>query len=257
MASAIFKGAYEKGASFHAHFYTPSGTRAKSLADSVKGEVLADLSQIPSADCYFIGCKPQQFNELSSKLKGKLAKDACVVSIMAAIDTGHIEQSLGVESVIRVMPNTPSLLGHGMNTMFSTSSCADEHVGYISSFFSKIGLLTQLSSESLLDDITPVNGSAPSYFFEIARALELDLVKLGVAKEEASLIVAQTMKGSAEMLLQTKKDASVLKDEVTSEGGVSMAALAVMNEHDLVAILHKALARARARNNELMEQFNA
>lgn len=225
--------------------YTPTGTRAKILASLTDGEVIEDFSNL-SADVYFISCKPQQFSELSEKLKGKLNKEALVVSLLAGTTLKTLKDKLDHDHVLRLMPNTPSQFGHGVTLYFSDESFEE----FITQMKSS-NLMVQMTSEDQLDKVTAVTGSGPAYIFEFGRILFESLVEMDISKSDAKKMVAELFLGSSTMMTKREDDFESLREQVTSKGGVTYEALKVFQQAGLSDMIKSALKANYDRSQEL------
>ena len=162
--------------------YTPTKTRAQILANELGGTVASDLSDIEACDVIILAHKPQQLDEVASKLSPK--KDASIISILASIETEQIRRLFGVNKVLRLMPNTPAQVGEGVITYFCPES-AQEHFSLWVSAFAAHSRLEALVDEDLIDLMTPELGSAPGIVLEMIRIFSESLEKKGLSKERA------------------------------------------------------------------------
>ena len=230
---------------YKVYSYTPTGTRAKVLAELTKGEVIEDFSEL-NADVYFICCKPQQFSDLSQKLKGKLNKDALVVSLLAGTTLKTLKEKLDHDNVLRLMPNTPSQFGHGVTLYFSDKNFED-----LISQMKASNLMVKMNSEDQLDQVTAVTGSGPAYIFEFGRILFESLVDMGITKSDAKEMVAELFLGSSTMMKKREDEFETLREQVTSKGGVTYEALKVFQQAGLSDITKSALKANYLRSQEL------
>jgi pyrroline-5-carboxylate reductase len=253
MTQAIFLPIDLKGLGFEIYTYTPSFHKAHELAEIKSGKAVRALSELPECDYYFLGCKPQQFEQLAKELVMNLRSKFKVISIMAGINSKMIEQKLpGCSGVLRVMPNTPALVGHGaFTTYFFGNDWAKNEVENLNTLFLGVGEVFEVQKEEDLDFLTPINGSAPAYLFEIARILESNMEKKGFSKPFSRKLVAQTLVGACVLLKNSEDDSETLRNKVTSKGGVTAAALDVFKEANLESLIENALDAARVRNSEL------
>jgi len=254
MAQAILLGAKKKNFPLECRVYSPSGVSAHGLAEKISGKVLEDLRDISGSDYYLIACKPQQFPDLAKVIMNKIPRESVVISLMAGINVENICRALMVKKVARIMPNTPSLVGEGMNTIFYMDTLSAGERTPIEKLMETVGKYEILEAEDQVDLVTPVNGSGPAYFFEFARIFETVLIDHHIERKKARILVAQTMKGAAEMLLDDQaSSAEELRERVTSKKGVTFEALEVFKQEGLEKIFRKAVAEAWKRNRELMK----
>lgn len=257
MAASLVKGYYKYHQDFAFYCYTPSKTKAEKLAAEVRGVHVESLSDLPQCDFYLIGCKPQQFKELASTLKPLLSERAIIISMMAGISVGTIEARLGVKQVARVMPNTPSILGLGVNLLYLNAQITDATSKILIRFFTQLTSPYRLQTENQLDLITGITGSGPAYLFEVARIMADHLQSLGVVENEARLMIADLFLGSSSLMKQSDESFEVLRKNVTSKGGSTFAALQVFEKNHLEKIFLDAFAGAYQRNLELKEENSA
>ena len=203
--------------------------------------------------CIF-AVKPQVAEQVIKDNKNELADNSFLISVIAGKDFSFFHNIFKVPyPVIRVMPNTPSKVGLGVNAVFFDSMITDEQRDIFMNNFKESGKSFILESEDKIDLITPYSGSGPAYFFEIARILSNDLERRGMDKKDSLEIIALTMKGAAEMILVSEQDPKTLRENVTSKGGVTFEALKVLEENQLSTIMERAIDAALKRNSELKE----
>ena len=180
-----------------------------------------------------------------------LQPGALVITFAAGKSTSFISSHLGANNpVIRVMPNTPSLVGVGMSGMSRGAGVSDSQAAFVSAFLGATGKVVEVT-EDLQDAITATSGSGPAYFFAFAEHMIQGAMALGLSKDVATTLTAQTMLGAATLLDQSGKSATTLRENVTSPNGTTAAALASLNESDFVGIVAKAMKAARDRSQEL------
>ena len=210
---------------------------------------------IEGASIVILAVKPQVMNDAikplaeSLKLHGK--STPLVVSIAAGIPIARLEQALPPGTrVIRVMPNTPCLIGRGASGLATGSAATGDDAKLISELLATVGLV-EVVGEPLLDAVTGLSGSGPAYVFQIIEALSDGGVKMGLPRVIATRLAAQTLAGAAEMLLSTGQHPGVLKDSVTSPGGTTIAGLHAMEQGGVRAALIDAVEAATMRSREL------
>lgn len=154
---------------------------------------------------------------------------ALVISIAAGISLETLEQSLPGRRVVRVMPNTPCLIGEAASGYCLGSLANDDDRDIIQAIFGSVGLALELQ-EVLLNAVTGLSGSGPAYVFQFIEALSDGGVRAGLPRDVATQLAAQTVKGAAEMVLKTKKHPGELKDAVTSPGGTTIAGVEALEK---------------------------
>ncbi|MBE0448349.1 MAG: pyrroline-5-carboxylate reductase [Actinobacteria bacterium] len=200
-----------------------------------------------------LAVKPQQMEGVLTGAKDAFHKELLVISIAAGVTTEKIYTVIGKEvPVIRVMPNTPALVGKGMSVVSRGKYADDESAEVALKLFSSIGEAVELP-EDLQNQATAISGSGPAYFFLMVEALIEAAVKVGVDRGIAKKLVIQTMSGSATMLLETGKEPEELREMVTSPGGTTAAALQVFSKREFRSIVQEAVGAAIKRAGELAQ----
>jgi len=198
-----------------------------------------------------LAVKPQILDKVLREVGDKLAPGTLVVSIAAGVDTATIEETVaeGVH-VVRAMPNTPALVGAGATAVSAGKHASQADVATARALFDAVGITVELD-ESHLDAVTGLSGSGPAYIFLILEALADAGVKVGLARRNAQRLAAQTVMGSAKLLLETDEHPGKLKDMVTSPGGTAIAGLHTLEEGGLRTTLINAVETATKRAREL------
>jgi pyrroline-5-carboxylate reductase len=207
-----------------------------------------------SSSAIIIAVKPQTMAQCLDEIKEAVDSSKLIISIAAGITTEFIEQRLdrpdGGARVVRVMPNTPALVGEGAAAICGGSNAGEADLEIAEKIFAALGKAYRLD-ESLIDAVTAVSGSGPAYLFLFAESLERAAVEAGLPEDMAAGLVAQTLFGSAKLLIGSSDTASELREKVTSPGGTTEAALAVFRERNFEDIITAAVMAALARGREL------
>ena len=198
-----------------------------------------------------LSIKPQIMDKVLREIGDAIAPGTLVVSIAAGVDTETIEEALaeGVR-VIRAMPNTPALVGAAATAIAPGKHASEADLAAAKALFEAVGITVQLD-ESHLDAVTGLSGSGPAYIFLILEALADAGVKVGLSRRNAQRLAAQTVMGSAKLLLDTDEHPGRLKDMVTSPGGTAIAGLHTLEEGGLRTTLINAVETATKRAREL------
>lgn len=223
--------------------------RAERASELIARYGVIELTDLIGVEQCFLVVKP---NDLASTLESygpSLPTDALVISILAGKPTALIE-SLTPHRVVRVMPNTPALVGAGMAAISAGSRATDNDLRDVEKLLSGTGKVIRVD-EALQDAVTAVSGSGPAYFFRIIEAMVAAGVELGLTHEVATALAVQTIVGAGKMLAESGLDASTLRANVTSPNGTTAAALQVLNEGGIEELFGKALKAARDRSHEL------
>jgi len=219
----------------------------------VTGGRLVDSNQAVAAgaDVLFLAVKPQQMAEALAELRDHVTSEHLVISIAAGIPLATLASGLGSgPRLVRVMPNTPCLVGEGASgyCLGPGATAADgELVGQL---FSAVGRAFAVS-ETLLDAVTGLSGSGPAFVYLMIEALSDGGVRVGLPRDVALALAAQTVRGAAEMVLSTGEHPAVLKDAVTSPGGTTIAGLAALESGGARSALIAAVEAATKRSAEL------
>jgi pyrroline-5-carboxylate reductase len=198
-----------------------------------------------------LSVKPQILGKVLLEIGHQLKSGTLLVSIAAGVDTSTIEEACGEGvRVVRAMPNTPALVGAGATAISAGRHASDADLATARALFDAVGL-TVVLDESHLDAVTGLSGSGPAYIFLILEALADAGVKVGLSRRDAQRLAAQTVMGSAKMLLDTDEHPGKLKDMVTSPGGTAIAGLHTLEEGGLRTTLMNAVEAATKRAREL------
>ncbi|HUJ61028.1 MAG TPA: pyrroline-5-carboxylate reductase [Kofleriaceae bacterium] len=198
-----------------------------------------------------LSVKPQILDKVLREIGDQLQPGVLVVSIAAGVDTAAIEDAIapGVR-VVRAMPNTPALVGAGATAIAAGRHASDADLATARALFEAVGIAVVLD-ESHLDAVTGLSGSGPAYIFLILEALADAGVKVGLSRRDAQRLAAQTVMGSAKLLLETDEHPGKLKDMVTSPGGTAIAGLHTLEQGGLRTTLINAVETATKRAREL------
>lgn len=206
---------------------------------------------VADADVVLLAVKPQVLREVVAGVADALRPGQTVISIAAGIPTGVIESLLTDEiAVVRVMPNTPALVAEGMSLLAAGRHADEGDLGLARELLGAVGEVVELP-EDALDAATAVSGSGPAYVFLLAEAMIEAAVHAGIARELASQLVVQTLRGSATLLRDSGEHPAALREAVTSPGGTTAAALAELEAAGLRAAMIDAVGAARDRAREL------
>ena len=211
----------------------------------------SDLNTICKSDVLLLVTKPQDMQALLGEIKNLLGAKTLIVSFAAGKKIGFIsELTGGAHPVIRVMPNTPTLVGKGAAAMSIGPGVSDEQSGYVKGFLEATGKVIEVAEE-LQDAVTATSGSGPAYFFAFVEAMIAGAEKLGLSKADATTLTVQTIVGSAALLVESGDSATTLREKVTSPNGTTAAALASFESSKLSHIVSDAMAAAHKRSQEL------
>ncbi len=226
--------------------------RAKALARRLGIAVSTDnIKAAEGADIILIGVKPQVVEEVASQLRGKLTAKQLVISVAASVPNSLIEKALGADiPVIRAMPNTPCFVGGGMTALAKGAHATAKHLELATAMFSVVGR-TVIVDEKHMDAVTGLSASGPAYIYIIIESLAEAGVKVGLPRDIATLLAAQTTMGAARVVLETGDHPALLKDSVTTPAGCTVDGLMELEEGKLRVTLIKAVVKATQRAKEL------
>jgi pyrroline-5-carboxylate reductase len=254
MAEAMIRGLIQGGV-VPATSIIASGPRRERLEElrAVYGiHTTTDNAAVPArAQIVVLSVKPQIMEKVARELAPVLTPDRLVISVAAGVDSATIEGHLFEGArVIRVMPNTPALVRAGATAISRGQHATDADLVEASQIFDAVGM-TVIVDENQLDAVTGLSGSGPAYIFLILEALADAGVKVGLSRRNAQRLAAQTVMGSAKLLLETDEHPGRLKDMVTSPGGTAIAGLHTLEEGGLRTTLINAVETATKRAREL------
>jgi pyrroline-5-carboxylate reductase len=212
---------------------------------------VSEIRDYGSLDAILIAVKPQDFMATLEKISDSLSGSPLIVSFAAGIKIKSIEERLGKGSrVIRVMPNTPMVMGRGMSAMSLGTSVSTSDQDWVRGFLSKAGEVIVIN-ESLQDSVTATSGSGPAYYFAFTEAVVGAARRLGIAQKDALTLASQTLIGAALMVEKNGKELKTLRENVTSPNGTTAAALKSFADSGLEEMVYQAMKAAHDRSIEL------
>lgn len=247
MGEAILAGLIKAGTP--AHEIGIIEKRAERSQELVARYGVRELRDLQGVSHCFLVVKPNDLQATLATYGPGLPESALVISIIAGKPTSFIE-SLIPHRVVRVMPNTPALVGAGMAAISAGSRAHDGDIAEVEQLLAGTGKVIRVD-ESLQDAVTAVSGSGPAYFFRIVEAMIAAGMELGLTQEVAKELTIQTLIGAGKMLAESGAEPGTLRANVTSPNGTTAAALKVMDESGIGEIFSKALLAARDRSREL------
>lgn len=257
MASALIGGMLKQG-------FSAPDIQVVDLFDGARERLQQTFGvrAIAAPDDAFLNCdvlvfavKPQQLHEALAPLVGRLGKQL-VISIVAGLRMADISRWLGgYANMVRVMPNTPALIGQGMAGLYAAPQVSTAHRDAAARILGAVGETVWLESEAQIDAVTALSGSGPAYVFHFIEALQAGGEALGLTAETARKLAIQTLVGSAALAAQSPDSPATLREKVTSKGGTTAAALHVLGEAGFISLMGRALDAASARSVELGDQL--
>lgn len=226
--------------------------RAQALSTQFGISVTTDnLKAAQEADIVLLGVKPQQMGDVVRGIAPAITPGKLLISFAASVKTSAIEEAAGERvSVIRAMPNTPSMVGAGITAICRGNFVTDEQLALAERIFATVGR-TVIVDEKHMDAVTGLSGSGPAFLYIIIEALAEAGVNVGLPRDIATLLAAQTTFGAAKMVLETGSHPALLKDEVTTPAGCTVEGILELEEGGVRVTLIKAVKRATERAREL------
>ena len=212
-----------------------------------------NASAVMGANVIVLAVKPQILQEVVIPL-GNLIAEArpLLISVAAGITCSSIEKWVGGDpALIRVMPNTPALIGAGISALCANNNVSNGQRALAEKIVTAVGKTVWIEEESLMNAVTAVSGSGPAYFFYVMQAIHDAAVREGLDAQTARLLTLETTLGAARLALASTEDPANLQAQVTSPGGTTEAAIKVLNDSGVKDTLQQAVSAARARGGEL------
>ncbi|WP_292652503.1 pyrroline-5-carboxylate reductase [Nocardioides sp.] len=251
MGGAVLAGLLEAGHAPESVIVVESREeQAAALREKHGIRTLPAAEAVAEADVVVLGVKPYGIVPVLESIASALRPGTTVVSLAAGVPTSAMEPAVpdGV-SVVRVMPNTPALVGEGMSAVAGGAKATPEAVATAAELMGAVGKVVTVP-ESQIDAVTAISGSGPAYVFMVAESWIEAGVHLGLTRDDATTLVIQTLAGSAE-LLKSGTHPAILREQVTSPGGTTAAALGALEQNGLRAAFLEATRAAFVRSQEL------
>jgi pyrroline-5-carboxylate reductase len=261
MAAALISGLTKRGlAAERVVVADPSQDQLQRLVSSYGVRTAPDnAAAVPEAEVVVLAVKPQQMRSVALGLAPHLAASRpLVVSVAAGIPHASLARWFGPQiPVIRTMPNRPALNGFGATGLYAPASVGAAYRALAEKIMAAVSATVWVEHESQMDTVTAVSGSGPAYFFLFMEALEAAAHERGLPTDVAHRLTLETAFGAAQMARQSTDSLALLREQVTSKGGTTAAALEVLNGAGLRAIVAHAVAAADRRSAELAAEFGA
>lgn len=242
MGYAMLKGALREFDANDIVFFDVNVDRMKQVSNETKVDYLDSNVHVVNAVKYIVlAVKPQFYNEVLKEIADEITENHVVISIAPGITISQLKDKIGFDSrIVRVMPNTPALVGEGMTGVaYNQTEFNLEEKHIIEKIFNAIGKM-KIVSEKLMSAVTCVSGSSPAYVFMFIEALADGAVRCGMSRADAYEFAAQTVYGSAKMVLETKAHPGILKDMVCSPAGTTIDAVKELEDNGFRSAILKA-----------------
>jgi pyrroline-5-carboxylate reductase len=254
MAEAMLRGLLESGREAGSMMVSePDAAKRRELARRFGVATAADNAEVmKAARTIVLAVKPQILGDVMAGLKPLATKKQLFVSIAAGVMLARLQKGLGAEArVVRVMPNTPCLVGKGASVLCAGKNATAADVKLVKKIFAAVGDAHVVTDEKRMHVVTALSGSGPAYVYRFAEALIEGAVKGGLDRPLARALTFQTIAGAAQMMIETGQEPADLRKAVSSPGGTTLAGLGVLDEKGLVETVKAALAAAARRSVEL------
>ncbi len=231
--------------------WDPDRTKLKAMARSCGLQAARSNAEVAAAHVVLLAVKPQQMDQVLREIRPHVAHRPLIISIAAGISTRWIERRIGRSiPVIRVMPNTPALVGAGISAVAGGRHATQSMLKITEQIFHGVGEVVRVP-EKWINAVTAVSGSGPAYFFFLMEQMIQTGVRLGLSREAAHRLVVETAEGAAILAKTVGADPKVLRAKVTSKGGTTEAAFKVFTRRQLGKILQQGIRAAAKRAKEL------
>lgn len=254
MATALVSGLRAaRGGPLEIRVADPDEGARKRLMREYGVETFSDGTQaIDGADVIVLAVKPQVMPGVLESLAPDIEAGQLVLSIAAGTTVSGIQATLGEDRpVVRAMPNTPALIGHGICGLYASANCRDHHREQAERIMKAAGEVVWVEDEALMDVVTAISGSGPAYFFLLTEALAAAGAALGLDAEDARRLAVHTAEGAGAMMLAADDEPAELRARVTSPGGTTQAALEHFESSGFRQLVHDAAEAATRRGREL------
>ena len=211
-----------------------------------------NIDGIAIPDVLVVAVKPQIMANVLKSIKNIVGENTLVISVAAGTRLAFMRKYLGKNAMVRAMPNTPALVGRGITVACANGEVSDIQRLHATNLLGATGSIEWVEDEELMDAVTAVSGSGPAYVFHLAEALGDAAIGAGLPEELARKLALETVAGAGEMMLQSQLPPSQLRENVTSPGGTTQAALSIlMSEDGFPQLLKRAVEAATKRSREL------
>ncbi len=254
MAGALMDGMLRAGAASAQRLYAsdPSPERRKAFAATIGQNVLADnVTLVQACRVVVLSVKPNVVPAVAEQIARHLMSNHLVVSIAAGVTLARLRGMLGTDRLVRVMPNTPALVGAGAAAYCAAPGATTEDADLVAEMLGAVGLCVRVGEEGQMDAVTGLSGSGPAYVYLVIQALREGGAAAGLGPRAAAELAAQTVLGAARMVLETGRDPRELIRDVATPGGTTVEGLAVLEEAGVPKAFRDAVLAATAKSRRL------
>ncbi|WP_162062395.1 pyrroline-5-carboxylate reductase [Vibrio taketomensis] len=259
MARSIIAGLLASG--YPASLITatdPNQPQRDFLADRYGINTHSDnVAAAEGADVIVLAVKPQLMSVVAQDMQTINYQNKLVISIAAGISAQRLDEMFAAKlNLVRVMPNTPALVGQGMSGLYAPNTVSEQDKNFAADLMEAVGKVCWVNQESGINNVIAAAGSAPAYFFLFMEAMQAEAIKQGFDSDTARLLVQQSALGAAELVVANPEtELSTLREQVTSKGGTTAEAIRTFNELQLTDIVAKAMQAAVIRAEEMEKLF--
>lgn len=260
MASCIIGGMLANGFSSEQIRVSDPGEQARANIEQAYGIAASTDNQatVADADIVVLAVKPQVIGPVVSDLAPALSSNSAVVSIAAGIQIADLQNWLGEnQAIVRAMPNTPAMVRTGATGLFANPFISHHQRVAIQAIFNAVGIACWVDSEAQIDAVTAVSGSGPAYYFLVMELMEKIAGELGLCEESARQLTIQTALGAAQMASSGELNTTQLRQQVTSPGGTTHAAIETFKEGGIEESFRQAMQAALHRAEEMSKEFSS
>ena len=252
MASAMLTGLRKQHPALDCHVIEPfAEAREKLAGHGFTVHAAANKSAVAGADAVVLAVKPQVLKQVCGELLPCLDGEL-IVSIAAGVRINTLARWLGGNArIVRTMPNTPALIGQGVTGVYAPATLAATDLATATELMQSTGVVISVENEAMIDAVTAVSGSGPAYVFHWIEAMLAAAEDVGFNAADARTLVLGTLKGATALAAASDVSPGILRERVTSKGGTTAAALAVLNERDVAGAIMHAVRAAKNRGTEL------
>lgn len=234
---------------------TKSKESAEKISKTLGINIASNIEVAKVSDYLFLAVKPHFFSEVISQIREYVKKDVVIISIAAGIEISDMEECFAIEGlkVVRTMPNTPALVGEGMTAICSNANVLQDELDDIKKIFDSFGKSEELE-EKYFHSFIALSGSSPAYVYMFIEAMGMAGIKSGIQAQKAYRLAAQSVLGSAKMVLETGEHPAILRDKVCSPGGTTIAAVTSLEKFGLTSAVINAMEECENKSKELSKK---
>ena len=234
-------------------------TSEEKLAELEKVSYVDTFSElkacVPLADIIFIAVKPYHAEGLFKEIKPLVSSEQLLISIMAGVTIGSIQEFTGLEKVVRAMPNLPAKVGMGLTSYVASKAVSRIELLTIESLLNTTGKSIRVNNENFIDASTGISGSGPAYVFYFMQSMMEAALQMGFSKNDSKVLVSQTFTGAIELFNQSNLSPNSWMERVASKGGTTRAALDSMEDNNVNELIKEAAYAAFNRATELGKEY--